>query len=281
LAVFVTKADGSKQLFDREKVVRTCLRMGASSDIAYAVAEKIERRLYDGILTKQVLQMIFRFMRNYKPGVRYIFDLKKGLSLMNSKPEFEIFVRVLLSHHGFEVESNQILNGKCVEHEVDAIARKGGITYFVEAKHHTSYHALTGLDESRIARAVLEDVTERYALGDNKLKIDYAMIVTNTRYSDHAIKYGKCRNILQIGWSLPDDLSLQKMIEEKKLYPLSCLRGLNDDARMKLVNSGIILISQLLNEDPRAIAQKTGLPREFLRGIIEKAKSIANAIGYS
>jgi hypothetical protein len=71
------------------------------------------------------------------------------------------------------------------------------------------------------------------------------------------------------------------MIEEKKLYPLSCLRGLNDDARMKLVNSGIILISQLLNEDPRAIAQKTGLPREFLRGIIEKAKSIANAIGYS
>lgn len=281
MGVFVTKADGSKQLFDREKVVRTCLRMGASSDIAYAVAEKVERRLYDGILTKQVLQMIFRFMRNYKPGLGYLFDLKKGLSLMNSKPEFEMFVRVLLAHHGFEVESNRILDGKCVDHEVDAIARKDGITYFVEAKHHTSYHALTGLDESRIARAVLEDVTERYALGGNKLKIDQAMIVTNTRYSDHAIKYGKCRNILQIGWSLPEDLSLQKMIEEKKLYPLSCLRGLRDDVRMRLVNSGIILIRQLLNEDPWVIAQKTGLPRDFLRGIIEKAKSSASAMGYS
>ena len=177
------KADGSLQLFDREKVVRTCFRMGANKQTADKVAEKIERRLYDGISSAKILQMIFQFMRRHKPIVDNIFDLRKGLSLMTSKPEFEVFVQALLARSGFEVSPNRLLNGKCVEHEVDAIARKDGVTFFVEAKHHSRYHTPTGLDESRIARAVLEDVVEGFALGKSDLKIDRAMIVTNTRYS--------------------------------------------------------------------------------------------------
>lgn len=256
------------------------MRMGASRDDAYAVTEKIESRLYDGISTRQILQMIFRFMRRYKPGVSQLFDLKKGLSLMNSKPEFEMFIQILLAHNGFEVEPNQILKGRCIDHEVDAVARKNGVTYFVEAKHHVSYHALTGLDESRIAQAVLEDVIDGYASGKNKMKIDRAMIVTNTRYSDHATIYGKCKNILQIGWSSPANFSLQNMIEEKKLYPLSCLRGLRREVRMRLVTSGIVLIKQLLDEDSASIARKTGFSNVFVKELIEKATLAANTLGY-
>jgi hypothetical protein len=278
LGVFVKKADGSVQLFDKEKVVRTCLRMGANKQIAYAVAEKVERRLYDGIPTAKILQMIFQFMRRYKPSVRHLFDLRKGISLMSPKPEFEIFVQVLLAHHGFEVKPNQILRGKCGLHEVDAIASKDGITYFVEAKHHLSYHALTGLDESRIARAVLEDVTEGFMLGRTDLKIDRAMIVTNTRYSEHAIQYGDCRNILQIGWSSSQNRGLQEIIEAKELYPLSCLRGLKSEVRLRLVESGVVLIKELLGENPFVLARKIGLSQETVKEIIEKAQSTANAL---
>ena len=273
LPVFVTKADGSRQLFDREKVVKTCLRMGANRQIAYEIAEKVEKRLYDGISTDKILQMIFRLLRKHKPTLRYFLDLRKGLSLMSSKPEFEKFVQILLAHHGFEVSPNQIIRGKCVGHEVDAIARKDGVTYFVEAKHHSNYHTPTGLDESRIARAVLEDVAEGFVLGKSDLKIDRAMIVTNTRYSEHARRYGKCRNILQIGWSSPINLGLQNMIEEKKLYPLSCLRGLKSENRMQLVNSGIVLMKQLVEEEPSKLARETGISREILKKIIEKAKT--------
>jgi hypothetical protein len=273
LPVFVTKADGSKQLFDREKVVRTCLRMGANRRIAFEVADKVEARLYNGIPTSKVLQMIFRLLRKHKPTIRHFLDLRKGLSLMSSKPEFEKFVQILLAHHGFEVSPNQIIRGKCVGHEVDAIARKDGVTYFVESKHHSNYHTPTGLDESRIARAVLEDVTEGFVLGKNDLKIDRAMIVTNTRYSEHARRYGKCRNMLQIGWSSPKTLGLQNMIEEKKLYPLSCIKGLNNETKMKLVNSGIVLMKQLVEEEPSKLARETGISREILKKIIEKAKT--------
>lgn len=280
LEVFVTKEDGSRQLFDKEKVVRTCVRMGANSYVAQKVAEKIEQKLYDGIQTRMILRMIFRFMRKYKPAVKDVFDLKKGLSLMSPKPEFEHYIQVLLMHHGFEVKPNRILRGKCVEHEVDAIAKKDGVTFFVEAKHHLSYHTLTGLDESRIARAVLEDVNEGFAIGRFNLKIDRAMIITNTRYSEHAMRYGRCKNIFQIGWNSPENFGLQNMISEKKLYPLSCLKGLSDEYRLRLVNAGIVIIGELLSENSYKLARRTKLPQDSVEKIIEKARSISSAVGF-
>ena len=281
MRVFVTKADGSKQLFDKKKIIKTCLRMGANRKIASKVADKIENNVYDDITTKKILQMIFRFMSKHKPGVKSLLDLRKGLSLMGSKPEFEMFVQNVLANNGFEVSSNQLLKGKCVEHEVDAIAKKDGITFFVEAKHHFSYHALTGLDESRIARAVLEDVTEGYPLGKNKIRIDRAMIVTNTKFSKQAKRYGKCRDILQIGWSSPGTHGLQTMIDKTMLYPLSCLKGLRVETRNKLVNSGILLMKQLLDSNPSVIARKAVLSEAIVRSLVVKAKSGLHALDSS
>ena len=274
LDVFVIKANGSRQLFDKEKVVKTCLRMGANRQVAIEVAAKIEERLYDGITTARILQMIFRFLPKYKPATRHLIDLRKGLSLMRSKPEFEVFVQLLLAHNGFEVSPNRLIKGRCVEHEVDAIARKGGIAYFVEAKHHTNYHTPTGLDESRIARAVLEDVVEGVSLGGNGLKIDRAMIVTNTRYSEHAARYGECRGILQVGWSSPIDLDLRGMIEEKKLYPLTCLRGLRREAQEKLGNVGVVLMKQVIEEDLPRLARRTGLSQMVLGEVVKRARIV-------
>jgi len=268
----VTKADGSKQLFDEEKIVRTCLRMGASREDAVQIAQQIERKLCEGISTRKILQMIYSLMRKQKPAIKHLFDLKYGISLMVPKPEFEAFVRILLVHSGFKVEPNTILRGLCGEHEVDAIATKDGLTHFVEVKHHSSYHALTGLDESRIARAILEDVTEGYSNGLTRIKIDRAMIVTNTRYSKHAINYGRCRDILQVGWASPESFGLREMVEKHRLYPLSCLRGLSAKVRLHLVEAGIVVIKQLLEQDLRYLERKTELPREAVLTIMEKAR---------
>jgi hypothetical protein len=252
--------------------------MGADSYIANEFAERIEKRLYDGITTQMILKLIFTYMRKYRPAVSHLFDLKQGISLMAPKPEFELFIQVLLGHSGFEVSPSQVLRGKCGEHEVDGVARKDGVTYFVEVKHHFSYHALTGLDESRIAWAVLEDVTEAFTLGLTDLKIDRAVIVTNTRYSEHAIQYGKCKNLIQIGWTSPEHFGLRDVIEKNKLYPLSCLRGVSPQDRLRLVNAGIVLIKQLLDQDTLTIERKTGLLEATVQSIMEKAKHSANML---
>ena len=255
--------------------------MGADPRAAQDIAERIERRLYPGISTEKILRMIFKFMRKHKPAFRNLFDLRKGISLMDSQPEFEEFVRVLLEHNGFEVNPNQILIGKCVEHEVDAIASKNGTTFFVEAKHHVGYHTLTGLDESRIARAILEDVAEAYESGKTNLRIDRAMIVTNTRYSEHARRYGECRKILQIGWDSPFENNLQSIIEKDKLYPLSCLRDLRRENRIRLVNAGIVLVKQLLEEELSSLSRRTMIQQETLRDVVEKARFSMDELWYS
>ena len=272
LRVFITKANGSRQLFDREKIIRTCLKMGVNQKIAIDIVNEVESQLYDGITTSKIFKLVFNLLEDKKPVVRHFLDLRKALSLMISKPEFERFVQILLSFNGYKVSSNQLLQGKCVQHEVDGLARKDGVTFFVEAKHHYHYHTPTGLDESRIARAVLEDVTEGYEMEKNNLKIERAMLVTNTRFSEQAIIYGKCRNILQIGWHSSGELSLQRMIEEKKVYPLSCIRGLQTETRIRLVDSGIILIKQLISSDPSKLSRKSGISSSTLRRTIEKAK---------
>jgi Restriction endonuclease len=270
LDISVKKADGSRQGFEREKIVRTCLRMGASIQVANQVADRVERRIYDGIPTSSVLQMTLRFMHGQKPDMANLLDLRKGLSLMFPKPEFEVFVQALLAKSGYEVSPNTVLIGKCVAHEVDGIAKRDGVTYFVEAKHHVNYHALTGLDESRIARAILEDVGEGSALGVSELKIDSAMIVTNTRYSDEALQYGRCRGILQIGWSSPTGQGLQDLIEGTHMFPLSCLKGLSQNVRLRLVNSGVVLFGQMNVEDAADLARRTGLPLHLVEDVKQK-----------
>lgn len=274
LTVLVTKADGSKQGFNKAKIVRTCLRMGATQTVAESIADEIENRLYTGIETKKILQMIFRLLRKHKPVFKHQIDLRKALSLINPAPEFEQFVQFLLREHGYEVSPNRIIRGRCVEHEIDAIAKKNNKTYIVEVKHHYKYHTPTNLDVSRISRAVFEDLTEGYELGLNDLKIDYSMIVCNTKLSEHARRYADCRGIKHIGWNSPKRQPLQSMIEEKKLYPITFLRGLNVETRNKLTSNGIILMKQLTKKNPIELRHKTGISREKIESMFANAKTI-------
>jgi hypothetical protein len=274
LPVSVTKADGSRQLFDGEKVVKTCIRMGATRSVAESVVKEIEARLYDGIETKEILQMVFKRLKRHRPSVRYHFDLRKALSLLNPAPDFELFVQVLLREHGYDVTPNQIIRGRCVEHEIDAVARKNGKIFIVEVKHHYNYHTPISLDVSRISRAVFEDVTEGYEFGLNDRKIDRAMIVCNTKLSEHAKRYAECRGIHHIGWSSPQNHDLQTMIEAKHLYPITYLKRLNRVTRRKLLSHQIVLLKQLTEKNPRELRRQTGIsPKEF-ESILRKIRAL-------
>ena len=250
------------------------MRMGATQAAAESIANEIETRLYDGIPTKKILQMIFRRIKKHKPVIKYQIDLRRALSLLSPAPDFERFIQLLLSEHGYEVSPNQIIRGRCVEHEVDGIARKNGKTCIMEVKHHYKYHTPTSLDVSRSSRAVFEDVTEGHELGMNSLKIDYALIVCNTKLSDHAKRYADCRGIKHIGWSTPKNRDLQTMIEEKKLYPITFLKGLNVDTRKRLTSNGIVLLKQLTEHNPVALRKQTGISRQKLESMRGNAKAI-------
>ena len=118
--VSVTKVNGELQPFDREKVIRTCLRLRCSRENAENVANRIQSKLYEGITTREILRMIYRYSAERRPQVRYEVDLRKAISLLRSKPDFEQFIARLLSEYGYNVTGPQIVRGRCVEHEIDA-----------------------------------------------------------------------------------------------------------------------------------------------------------------
>ena len=107
-----------------------------------------------------------------------------------------------------------------------------------------------------------------------------AMVVTNTKFSDHALRYGKCRNILQIGWSTPPNHGLQDLIEEKGLHPITCIKGLMKRIKDQLISDGIVLMKQLLEEEPKELAKRIRLSTKDLENIIEKAKTCAHTLRY-
>ena len=300
--VNVTKADGRKQPFDRNKIIRTCLRMGADEETAERVATQVQLKAYEGIPTRKVIKMVLSYMRKYKPQFKNIIDLREAICILRPKPDFELFVARLLEGHGYEVRTNQMVMGKCVEHEIDAIAEKARTTkavrqakqakdkgkrgraaaakgkdkdvFYVEVKHHYKPHTYTGMGVFLEAQATFNDLVDGNREGKNPYPFTRAIVVSNTKLSDHALRYSECRSITGIAWKTPLDHGLERMIEDNKLYPITYIRGLTADQQSRLGDAGIVTIKELLETDDEHVYQLTRIPRKHIKELKRKAKGI-------
>jgi hypothetical protein len=274
LMKYVTKVDGSLQRFDRRKVRRTLRNMGLEDDDADRIAMEIEEAVEDGVKTTTVLRMIRTRASAVRPAVAHRTNLRRALSLIRPKPDFEEFVRILLREHGYQVEAGCILAGLCGEHEVDAIAQKDGVISFVEVKHHRSYHRMTGLDEGRIARAIVEDLQEGFVSGRCAVSIDDALIVCNTKLSDHAKRYATCRGIGHIGWDHPEEQNLKMMIQKTQSYPVTIVSGVKPPVVTRLAAAGIFMAKQVAYGDATTISRIAGIPLREVLLIAGRARAI-------
>jgi len=150
---YVTKWEGRRQPFERRKLLRTLLRLRASEAVAEEIVAQIEGQLYDGIATKEILDMAFRLLEKRKPSAALMRDLKTALGRMKPQPDFEEYVRILLRAKGYRVAPNKVIQGFCVTHEIDGIAEKGGETTYLEVKNHSAPHILTPFGVTLAAKA--------------------------------------------------------------------------------------------------------------------------------
>lgn len=270
---YVTKFDGRRQLYDRNKVMRTCMRMRASRKTAETVVGKIEAQLYDGITTKEILKLVFRYLKEYKPEVAYGVDLRQSIALLRPKPDFEQFIAHMLEAEGYEVETNRIIPGKCIEHEVDVIARKGRETVCVEVKHHYQHHTYTGLGIFLESWASFEDLKAGYHANRNNFGFNKLLVVCNTKISDHAKQYAKCKGFNYLAWKAPAQ-SLENLVEKHKLYPITFLKGLDQQTLVKLSNAGVVLLKQLVLKDVNRLARRLRMPKKKIRELIIRGNKL-------
>ena len=82
------------------------------------------------------------------------------------------------------------------------------------------------------------------------------MLVCNTKVSPDAITYATCIGQKILSWRFPPHMGLEKMIEEKKLYPVTILGPSKRELEI-LSQNKMMIAKDLLDIDIYEFAQKT------------------------
>jgi len=261
----VRKRDGRLEEFSREKLLRTCLKAGASREVAERVVDEVEKRIYDGISTDELLELVldFLFKHGYAKAERY--DLKRSLLRLGpSGYGFEKFVARLLSEYGYRAETNLVLDGRCAKQEIDVVAEKDGRRYMVECKFHNQ-PIYTGLKEAMYTYARFLDVRESG-------NFHQAWIFTNTKFSDEAKRYASCVGIKLTGWKYPEKEGIETLLESKNLYPVTLLR-VDKEILDAIVSGGIVFCTDRIKAGEGGL-QKIGLSKSKALKLVEEAKRL-------
>lgn len=242
MSVKVTKMDGTKEDYSEEKIKASANRVGVPSELAEAMIKEIRNKLYDGIHTSEIFQIIKDYLsHSNSPQYSIKYNLKESLAELGpSGYPFEQYVAALLQEVGYKTTTNQIITGKCVSHEVDVVAVKDDIKYFVEAKFHSSPNQRTDVKVPLYIRARYEDLRESNGANTQ------AWIVTNTKFTSEAITYGQCVGIKLTSWGYPHKEGIMDLIERTHLHPITILEGLTKEDKTLLLSENIVLCRQLV-----------------------------------
>ena len=268
----VRKFDGSLELYDQSKVIRTAIRMGLDRKAAEELADEISSKVYDGIPTSEILSLIHDLASKIRPELKYIENLREAISAMRPKPDFEEYVRIVLKAAGYMVEPGRVLEGRCIDHEIDGIAFKDDEVAIVETKHHVNPHAYTGLDTVLQLWAALEDLKEGYRLGFHNYPFTSALLVCNTKISMHAERYARCKGMKYMVWNYPRAFALRDIIASHKIYPITMLKTLSRNQIAKLGDMGIVTISQLKELRKDEVARILNVSEEHSEHLLKLAE---------
>jgi hypothetical protein len=268
--VMVVKWDGRTEEFDPSKIVRTLTRMGAPQSVAEEIADDLTDRIEEGMTTKEIYDMAVTELETHREVVEFRRDLRDGLARIGSGFIFEDYVRLLLEEYGYKVSGNVVIQGACVNHEIDSIAERDSETIYVEMKHHSVLERYTPFEVTLAAKAKWEDLQAGCEQGLNDCPFDRVLIVTNTRLTKHAQQYAECVGIEHFGWNTPRGRGIDWFIENKKLYPVTILRTVTDEERDQLYAHKIMTLNQLVEADPKSV----GLPETRVKELIDETHRV-------
>ncbi|HBD02361.1 MAG: hypothetical protein UX38_C0007G0004 [Microgenomates group bacterium GW2011_GWC1_46_16] len=260
MTTFVIKSDGTREVYSEEKIRASATRVGVPQPLQAAMLETIRERLYDGIKTSEIFDLIREFLRQSdSPYLAIKYNLKSALAELGpSGYPFEKYVAMLLVEDGYTCQVNQTIPGACVTHEVDIVATKDPTTYFIEAKFHQNPSQRTDVRVTLYIKARYDDLSAAYSE-----KLTRPWIVTNTRFSTDAIKYAECQKIKLTSWGYPKGEGIVDLIEKTHLHPITILEGLTIQDRQRLFAAGVVTCRQLLDPQNRSLLPQSFITRDL------------------
>lgn len=273
----VAKADGTLEAFDSHKLTHSLQRAGASEAHARDIAQEIEKGLYPGIATQEIYSRAFALLRRlpveeaqrHSAAARY--SLKRAvLQFGPSGFPFESYIAELFKAEGCKTQVDQIIQGSCVEHEVDVIIEKNGITTYAEAKFHNSLGLRSDLKTALYVEARIEDIQRAAPEGvRNNIR---GLLVTNTKFSEKAIEYAQCRGLELLGWDYPRGATLHERIDRAGLYPVTALTTLSKHEKMALLSQRFVLCNALPSRSE--VLTQAGVPSRKAGAVLEEVGAL-------
>ena len=273
MEIQVIKVNGEKVLFDPEKLKQALGSSGAGIAEQENIVRQVASKLYDGISTRKIYQMAFDLLKkeSHKTAGRY--RLKNAIMEMGPTGyPFEVFVGKIFETMGYQVETGVFVQGKCIQHEVDVVARKPGEMIMIECKFHSDSSANSGVQVPLYVQSRYLDVRSAWEEQYGKNIRYRGGVVTNTRFSNDAMNYGKCAGLVLISWDYPTDTGLKYYIDKTGLHPVTSLISLNKKDKQYLLEKQIVLCSQL-NENLNVL-QEMGLTENQINKIIREAENL-------
>ncbi len=270
---------GREENFSEHKILRSLKRAGTPREKAKQVLNYIRPRLYSGITTTEIFKILKQELDKVNPGAALRFNLKIAMRALGPDGfSFEKYIKEVFESHSYAVKINQYLPGRCLSYETDLVAEKDNIVYFGECKYRN--HAGERIDLSVALKffATFMDVSlvgfkDQIKQGKKIIPL----IITNTKFTSQAIKYCECQGIKLLGWNYPKNNGLERIIEEKKLYPITILPSFRQYMNLPFGNAGIMLASELINlKDIKNFSQRIGLPLSKIIELSKQAEMLHN-----
>jgi len=249
--VNIIKASGEIEPFSEQKLRRSLERANAPPELAQDIINHIKSELKEGMKTSEIYSHAFSLLKSKERFTAGHYSIKKALlELGPSGYPFEQIVAELLKSDGYIVETDKIIEGHCVSHEVDVVARKDNHLVLVECKFHNRAGYKTDVKVALYVNARFWDIKKhllgKAAWNENNLE---AWLITNTKVSSEAIRYSTCTGIRAIGWGYPyDGRNLQYLLEESGLLPLTCITSLTRTQKKRLLEQGLVLCHEIAEQ---------------------------------
>lgn len=242
----IIKSSGDRVKFSSSKLRASLLKSGADKKTVKFIMDEMRDEVYQGITTREIYNRAFLLLKQVKSVYASKYKLKNALyELGPTGFPFEKYIGKILQAESYEVLLNQTLEGRCVRHEMDILATKNSERNLIECKFHSEENRNCDVKVPLYINSRYQDICENLK-NNQDLK---GWIITNTRFTDDALRYANCVGLKLISWNYPKNNSLKTLIDKSGLYPLTVSSLLSEKEKEFLLKREIVLGSELLKKD--------------------------------
>ncbi|WMI64148.1 ATP cone domain-containing protein [Aestuariibaculum sp. YM273] len=248
--VDVIKSSGERVKFSIDKLRKSLLRSGAKQATVDEIVDTVISELYDNISTKEIYNRAFALLRKEKSYLASKYKLKRAIyELGPTGFPFERFISAVLTYSGYKTEVDKVLQGHCISHEVDVVATKNNLTTIIECKFHSEKTFKCNVKVPLYINSRYNDIKAHWNKNlKNTSVLTEGWVVTNTRFTEDALKYGTCVNLYLLSWDHPVSNGLKDRIDRLGLYPITVSTLLTQREKQFLLSRDVVLCRQLVGD---------------------------------